>query len=161
MSPSPGPGTPRAVGQPGTICHHAVVTRCGLRSRCGSLHPDCFHFPKCLVTSDTERTTTPPRSPVTCIELVASVFQPQEVVYHGGLANAPRPQEEHHGLGGDFTICGQQGLDTEVNPQDPHCRRRLLPAVPHHAPHELCDSAPDQSMPGAQGHISRQQGAMS
>lgn len=32
-------------------------------------------------------------SAITCIELIASVFQAEEVVYHGGLANTPRSQE--------------------------------------------------------------------
>lgn len=52
---------------------------------------------------------------LTCIELVASVFQPEEVVYHGGFADAPRSQEQHHWLGGDFSICGQRELEIEVN----------------------------------------------
>lgn len=29
----------------------------------------------------------------TCVELVGSVVQPKEVVYHGGFADAPRSQE--------------------------------------------------------------------
>lgn len=29
----------------------------------------------------------------TCVELVGGVIQPEEVVYHGGFANAPRSQE--------------------------------------------------------------------
>lgn len=51
---------------------------------------------------------------ITCIELVASVFQPEEVVYHGGLANTPRSQEQHHGLGSNLPICRQQELDMAV-----------------------------------------------
>lgn len=52
---------------------------------------------------------------LTCIELVASVFQPKEVVYHGGFADTPRSQEQYHWLGGNFSICGQWELEIQVN----------------------------------------------
>lgn len=52
---------------------------------------------------------------LTCIELVASVFQPKEVVYHGGFADAPRSQEQHHWLRSDLPICGQWESEMEVN----------------------------------------------
>lgn len=42
----------------------------------------------------------------TCVELMGGVIQPQKVVNHGGLANAPGPQEEHHWLGSNLSICG-------------------------------------------------------
>ena len=45
---------------------------------------------------------------ITCVELVGAVLQAQEVIDHGGLAHTPRPQEQHHGLGGDLSIWGDR-----------------------------------------------------
>lgn len=78
--------------------------------------PKCFIFFTVLFTCDIEMPTgTQESHTVTCIELVASVFQAKEVVDHGGFANTPRSQEQDHRLGRDLPICGQQGQDMEMN----------------------------------------------
>lgn len=78
--------------------------------------PKCFIFFTMLFTCDTEMPTgTQGSHAVTCVELVASVFQAKEVVDHGGFANAPWPQEQDHRLGCDLPICGQQGQDMDMN----------------------------------------------
>ena len=69
-----------------------------------------------LFTCDIETPTgTQESHAVTCVELVASVFQANEVVDHGGFANAPWSQEQDHWLGRDLPICGQQGQDMDMN----------------------------------------------
>ena len=57
----------------------------------------------------------------------------QQVVDHGGLADAPRPQEQNHGLRGDLTIC-------TVCDKDTHRKRRFEKeqTVPHHSPTLTC-----------------------
>lgn len=47
----------------------------------------------------------------TCVEFLGRVVQTQQVVDHGGFADAPRPQEQNHGLRGDLTVC--TGCDTD------------------------------------------------
>lgn len=41
----------------------------------------------------------------TCVELIGAVVHAQEVIDHGGLSYAPGSQEEHHGFGGNLSIC--------------------------------------------------------
>lgn len=51
----------------------------------------------------------PAEHQATCVELMGSVVQPQKVVNHGGLANAPGSQEEHHWLGSNLSVCRGKG----------------------------------------------------
>lgn len=41
---------------------------------------------------------------ITCIQLMGGFIQPQEVVDHGGLANTPRSQKQHHWFRSDLSI---------------------------------------------------------
>lgn len=69
-------------------------------------------FPSAFTQGTEIPTSTQEKSlVVTCIELVASIFQPKEVVYHGGFANAPRSQEQHHWFGSNLPICRRQELE--------------------------------------------------
>lgn len=59
----------------------------------------------------------------------------QQVVDHGGLADAPRPQEQNHGLRGDLTIC-------TVCDKDTHRKRRFEKGqtVPYLSPILICNN---------------------
>ena len=51
----------------------------------------------------------------TCVELLGSAMQTQQVVDHGGLAHTPWAQEQHHRLGGDLSIWrGRDERDRET-----------------------------------------------
>lgn len=51
----------------------------------------------------------------TCVQLIGAVLQSQEVINHGRLSYTPGSQEQHHGFGGNLSICQVRSENNNYN----------------------------------------------